>query len=70
MLVGSCYYDDRILLPIASLEARGFGILRDVIVVHVKTLEEATFKLKLSSKISNESYKQLLECDFSVVEEQ
>ena len=50
----SCY--DRILLSISSLCARGHGIHRDVVFVHATTLKEATFKLKLSQKVSDEQY--------------
>ena len=38
----SCY--DRILMPLASLAGRGFGIHRQVIFVHAQTLENAIFK--------------------------
>ena len=51
----SCY--DRILVSIASLVGRSFGINKDVIFVHAKTLEEAEFKLKISNKVTEASYK-------------
>ena len=50
----ACY--DRIVCSIASLAGKKFGIHRDVIFVHAKTLEEAKFKLKTSVGISNSSY--------------
>ena len=51
----SCY--DRILMPLASLAGRGFGIHRQVIFVHAQTLENAIFKLKLSNKVTAEAYR-------------
>jgi hypothetical protein len=53
-----CY--DRILMPIASLAGRKFGIHKDVIFVHATTLEEAEFRLKISTKVSNTSYKHCI----------
>ena len=50
----ACY--DRIVCSIASLAGKKFGIHRDVIFVHAKTLEEAKFKLKTSVGISDSSY--------------
>jgi len=41
--VSSCY--DRILVAISSLASRKFGIHKDVVMVHAKTLKEAKFKL-------------------------
>ena len=49
---------DRILMPLASLAARGFGIHRQVVFVHANTLENAIFKLKLSNKVTDEAYRQ------------
>ena len=40
----ACY--DLILIPISSMTSKSFGIHRDIIFVHVQTLEEATYKLK------------------------
>ena len=51
----SCY--DCILMPLASLAARGFGIHRQVVFVHARTLENAIFKLKLSNKVTGEAYR-------------
>ena len=50
----ACY--DRVLCAIASLAGRKYGINKDVIFVHAKTLEEAEFKLKTSAGISKDSY--------------
>ena len=54
----SCY--DRILMPIASLAGRSFGIHRNVIFVHTATLEEAEFKLKISNKVTDTAYKHCI----------
>jgi hypothetical protein len=54
----ACY--DIILMPIASLAGRKFGIHKDVIFVHATTLEEAEFKVKISTKVSNTSYKHCI----------
>ena len=54
----ACY--DRILMAIASLSGRKYGIHKNVIFVHAKTLEEAEFKLKISTKVSNTSYKHCI----------
>ena len=51
----SCY--DRILMSIASLSGRKYGVHRKVVYVHAATLKEAEYKLKLSSTASNTSYK-------------
>ena len=51
----ACY--DRILCSIASICGIKYGIHRDVVFVHAKTLEEAEFKLKTSKSISSTSYK-------------
>ena len=50
----SCY--DRILCAISSLCGKKFGIYRDIVFVHAKTLEAAEFKLKTSIGISSSSY--------------
>jgi hypothetical protein len=50
----ACY--DHIICSIASLAGRKYGIHKDVIFVHAQTLEEAEFKLKTSTKISETSY--------------
>ena len=54
----ACY--NRILCTIASLCGRKYGIHKDVVFVHAKTLEEAEFKLKISTKMSDTSYKHCL----------
>ena len=54
----ACY--DRILLAIASLAGKKYGIHSDVIFVHAKTLEEAEFKLKTLAGISKDSYKHCI----------
>jgi hypothetical protein len=51
----TCY--DRILMPIASLAGRKYGIHKDIIFIHAQTLEEAEFKLKMSTKISDTTYR-------------
>ena len=51
----SCY--DRIITALASLAGKKYGVHKDVIFVHAKTLEEAEFKLKTSAGISKSSYK-------------
>ncbi|OEU15138.1 hypothetical protein FRACYDRAFT_239817 [Fragilariopsis cylindrus CCMP1102] len=51
----ACY--DRILMAIASLAGRKYGIHKDIIFIHAQTLEEAEFKLKLSTKISDTTYR-------------
>ena len=50
----ACY--DRIVCSIASLSGKKYGVNRDVIFVHAKTLEEAKFKLKTTIGISSSSY--------------
>lgn len=45
----ACYY--QILCAIASLCGQKFGIHKDVAFIHAKTLEEAKFKLKISTKM-------------------
>jgi hypothetical protein len=54
----ACY--DRILCSIASLAGRKYGIHKDVIFVHAQTLEEAEFKFKTSTKISETSYRHCI----------
>jgi hypothetical protein len=44
----SCY--DRILCAVSSLAGRKYGIHKNVIFIHAKTLEEAEFKLKIINK--------------------
>jgi hypothetical protein len=51
----ACY--DIILCSVASLAGRKYGIHKDIIFVHAKTLEEAEFKLKASNKLSETSYR-------------
>jgi hypothetical protein len=41
----ACY--DIILMPIASLAGRKYGIHKDIIFIHAQMLEEAEFKLKM-----------------------
>ena len=50
----SCY--DQILISVASLSGRKYKVHKKVVYVHAATLEEADYKLKLSSKVSNTSY--------------
>ena len=54
----SCY--NRILMPITSLAGRSFGIHRNVIFVHMATLKEAEFKLKISNKVTDTAYKHCI----------
>ena len=51
----SCY--DQILMSIASLSGRKYRVHRKIVYVHAATLNEAEYKLKLSSIASNTSYK-------------
>ena len=51
----SCY--DRILMPLGSLAARGYGIHRQVVFVHDQTLEQAIYKLKFFNKVTGEAYR-------------
>jgi hypothetical protein len=44
-------------MPIASLAGRKYRIHKDIIFIHVQTLEEAEFKLKMSTKISDTTYR-------------
>jgi hypothetical protein len=48
----ACY--DRILVSLSSLVSQKYGVNKQVVIVHAKTLEEAEYKLKLSSNISKE----------------
>jgi hypothetical protein len=52
----ACY--DRILYAVASLAGRKHGIHIFFSFIHVQTLEEAEFKLKSSTKVSESSYKR------------
>ena len=51
----SCY--DRILMAVVSLSGRKYGVHTKVVYVHAATLQEAEYKLKLSSKTSDASYR-------------
>ena len=44
------------IFSVSSLASQGYGIHRNVICVHAKTLEEATFKLNSASKMTETSY--------------
>ena len=48
---------DRILYSVSSLTSRNYGVNKQVIFVHAATLEDATFKLKLSTKVLETGYK-------------
>ena len=50
----SCY--DRIMVPLASLINRKYGMHRKVVAVHANTLQHAEFRLKTATGISNVSY--------------
>ena len=50
----SCY--DQIIMSVASLSGQKYRVHKNIVYVHIVTLEEAKYKLKLSSKISNMSY--------------
>ena len=50
----SCY--DLILMTVASISGRKYGVHKKIVYVHVATLKEAEYKLKLSSTTSNTSY--------------
>jgi hypothetical protein len=54
----ACY--DRILCSIASIAGRKYGIHKDIIFIHAQTLEEAEFKLKISTKMSDKSYRHCI----------
>ena len=47
---------DRIVCALASLSGKKYGVHRDVVFVHAKSLEESEFKLKISIGISASSY--------------
>ena len=47
---------DGIMMPISSLAARGYGIHRNVVIVHATTLSEAVYKLRLSNKVADSEY--------------
>ena len=49
-------YFDQIIISVSSLVSRRFGFHRNIICVHAKTLKEATYKLKMSNKVSEESH--------------
>ena len=51
----ACY--DRILAALSSLASQKYGVRPQVVFVHAATLEEAVYKLKLSTKVSEEGYK-------------
>ena len=44
-------------MSVASLSGRKYGVHKKSMYVHVATLKEAEYKLKLSSKTSNTSYR-------------
>ena len=50
----SCY--DRIVVPLASIINRKYGLHRQVVSVHAKTLQEARFHLKTAAGISHTYY--------------
>ena len=50
----SCY--DRIVMSLASLVNRKYGMSRKVVLVNAKTLEEAQYKLRTSLGLSKASY--------------
>ena len=50
----SCY--NQRLMSVASLLGKKYGVHKKIVYVHAATLEEAKYKLKLSSKISDTSY--------------
>ena len=50
----SCY--DQMLITVASISGRKYRVHKKIVYVHAATLEEAEYKLKLSSKTSNTSY--------------
>ena len=45
-----------VLVSVSSLVSRGYGIHRNVIAVHAKTLKEATYALKLANQTTEKSY--------------
>ena len=50
----SCY--DRIVVPLASLINRKYGLHRKVVAVHARTLQQARFHLKTATGISSSHY--------------
>ena len=54
----ACY--DRILTALSSLTGRKFEIHRDVVFVHATTLEEAQYKLKLATRMTDTAYKHCI----------
>ena len=60
----SCY--NRILMSVASLSGRKYGVHKKVVYVHAATLREAKYKVKLSSKTSNTSYQHCKQFPFTV----
>ena len=50
----SCY--NWMLMAVASISGRKYGVHKKTVYVHAATLEEAEYKLKLSSTTSNTSY--------------
>ena len=44
------------MMPISSLAARGYGIHRNVVLVHATTLSEAVYKIRLSNKVADSVY--------------
>ena len=57
-----CY--DKILMSVASLSGRKYGVHKKIIYVHAATLEEAEYKLKLSLKTSSTSYRHCKKFSF------
>ena len=47
---------DRVLMSISSIAARGYGIHRNVVLVHAKTLSKAVYKLKLFNQVAESEY--------------
>ena len=56
----SCY--DCILMSVASLSGRKYGVHKKIVYVHAERLEVAKYKLKVSSKTSNTSYQYCKKC--------
>ena len=52
----SCF--DRIVLPLASLINRKFGMHRSLVLVHARTLKEARYRLKTELGVSDTEYTQ------------
>jgi hypothetical protein len=52
----ACYQQCNSMLR-SGLAGRKYGIHKDIIFIHTQTLEEAEFKLKTSTKISDTTYK-------------